>query len=73
MFEPIDIDSRDFQTRCQIRRMEYITGQSASQVICKAIDEYYKRVIAAATEEQLRVEREKWNAWSPGEVTRAAR
>lgn len=73
MFEPIDFDSRDFQTRCQIRRIEYITGQSASQVICRAIDEYYQRVIAAATDEQLQAEREKWNAWSPGHAARLAR
>jgi len=58
MFEPIDIDSRDFQTRCQIRRMECITGESRSQVIRKAIDAYYRRVMAAATEEQLQKERD---------------
>ena len=58
MFEPIDIESCDFQTRCQIRRMEGITGESRSQVIRKAIDEYYQRVMATATEEQLQAERD---------------
>lgn len=58
MFEPIDYDSLDLRTRCQIRRMEGITGESRSQVIRKAIDEYYQRVMAAATEEQLQRERD---------------
>jgi hypothetical protein len=57
MFEPIDIDSLDFRTRCQIGRMESLTGDSRSEVVRKAIDEYYRRVMASATEEQFEAER----------------
>lgn len=59
MFGPIDVDSLDFQTRCQILRIEAITGESRSTVIRKAIEERYQRVVASATDEQVQAE---WNA-----------
>lgn len=48
MFGPIDIDSLDFQTRAQILRISELTGVSRHQVVTRAIDELYRRVIAAS-------------------------
>lgn len=50
---PIDIDSLEFQTRCQIRRISELTGQSKSQVVSRAIEDLYRRVLAAASDQEL--------------------
>lgn len=62
IFGPFDPDSREFQARYQIRRIEYLTGRSESEIICAAIGEYYQRVLAAATEEELQRERRRAGA-----------
>jgi hypothetical protein len=47
MFGPIDVDSLDFQTRIQIMRISELTGVSRDQVVARAVEELYRRVIAA--------------------------
>ena len=63
MYGPLDFESREFQARCQIRRLAYLTNQSSSQVICDAIGEYYRQILAQVTEEQLRAEDAQWQAF----------
>jgi len=53
MFEPVQIESLDFRTRCQIRRMEDLTGQTTAEVIRTAVDLYFQQVMATATDEEL--------------------
>ena len=62
MFGPLDYESREFQARCQVRRIVALTGEPNSQVICKAIADYYRQVLQATTDEQLQAERNHWRS-----------
>jgi hypothetical protein len=52
MFGPIDIDSLDFQTRVQIMLISQRTGVSRNQVVTRAVEELYRRVMADAGDEK---------------------
>jgi hypothetical protein len=59
MFEPIHYESLDFRTRCQIRRMESLTGAPRDEIIRNAIYQYFQYVMATVSDEQLEAERKR--------------
>ena len=63
MLGPIDIDSLDFQARCQLLRLEFITGESRAENLRRAVAIYYQEVMAAATDEQLREANRRAEEW----------
>jgi hypothetical protein len=47
MFGAFDIDSLDFETRCLIRRVQALTGESERDAVHRAMDERYQRLTGA--------------------------
>ena len=72
MFEPIQYESLDFRTRCQIRRIESLTGEPRDEVIRNAIDGYFQKVMATVTNEQLEAERTQFDEGSRDPSRRAS-
>ena len=50
---PIDIDSLEFQTRCQIRYIAELTGESRGQVVTRAVEALYRLEMAKAADEMF--------------------
>ena len=65
MFEPIQYESLDFRTRCQIRRIECLTDEPRDEVIRNAIDLYFQKVMATVTDEQLESARKRLDEGDP--------
>jgi hypothetical protein len=45
MYGPIDVDSLEFQTRVQIRLLSEVTDVSRNEVVTRAVEELYRRVM----------------------------
>ena len=49
MFGAFDIDSLQFETRCLLRRLRDLTGESEDDAIRRALEERYQRLIESTT------------------------
>jgi hypothetical protein len=49
MFGAVDIDSLQFETRCLLRRLRELTGESEDTAIHRALAERYQRLTGPAT------------------------
>lgn len=56
MFGAFDIDSLQFETRCLLRRIRAITGETEDAAIHRALAERYQRLTGPATVAERRVE-----------------